>query len=78
MTTLILSPSKTDTPTKKRGGERGLVGASGQGSVKMILTLLTKMVAIHVRFSKVQVRKPGLKRTLSGLRLTLTLSLTLE
>lgn len=28
------------------------------GGVEMILTLLTKMIAIHVRLSEVQVREP--------------------
>lgn len=69
MTALILSPSEADPVIKERGGKRGLIRARGPGGVKMILTLLTKMVAVHVRLPGVQLREPGLERLFLRLRL---------
>lgn len=73
VTTLVLSPTETDISSKKRGFKRGAVRTSGSGCFKMVLTLLTEIIAVHVRFSIVQVRNPGFERALSRSSLILTL-----
>ena len=41
-----------------------MIRASGTGGGKMILTLLAEVVALHVRFSMIEVRESGFERTL--------------
>lgn len=50
---LILGLSEADASLKKQGVKRGSVRAGGLCDVKMVLTLLVKMIAIHIRLSKV-------------------------
>ena len=77
--TLVLVPAKADPTLKEGSCKRGTVGASGDGSIKMILTLLAGVAAFHVGFSEIDVRKPGFQRTLSGTFLMpFSLALTVE
>ena len=47
--THVLVPAKADPIKKERSRKRGAVGTSGTGGSKMILTLLTEVVALLVR-----------------------------
>ena len=47
----LLVPAKTNMPTKKKGGKRGAVLLSDAGSIEIVLTLLTKVVAFYMTFS---------------------------
>ena len=47
---LVLSPSKVDGTMKKRGCKWGTIHSGSTWNFKMVLTLLTKVIAIHVRF----------------------------
>ena len=53
MAALVLSSSEADGTTEKSGGEGGIIHPCGAGGFEIILTLLTKIVAIHMRFSGV-------------------------
>ena len=55
--------AKVDLATKEKSGKRCLVRTSGTGAGEMILTLLAKVVALHIRFTMVKVREPGFERT---------------
>ena len=67
MTALVLSPSEADRTTEEGGGERGTIHSYSTGDFEMILTMLTKMVAIHVGFFEVGFQGPNLEWTLSWL-----------
>ena len=58
-------PAKADPITKEGGRKRGAVRASGAGGGKMILTLLTEVVALYVRLTIVEVREPSLQLSFS-------------
>lgn len=62
---------------QKRGDKRYIVGPVGSGNVKVILILLTKMVAMQVRTSIIEVGKPDLLQLLSKLYLDWSRSLIL-
>ena len=47
---LVLSPSEADGATEEWGCKWGTIHPSGAWSFEMVLTLLTKVTAIHVRF----------------------------
>ena len=51
MALLVLSPSEADETTEEGGGEGDTIHPCGAKSFEIILTLLTKVVVIHVRFS---------------------------
>ena len=61
MSLLVLLPAEADlVPQEKRG--KGNPGRShGSSGSKIVLTLLTKVVAVHVRLSAVYVRGIGLQ-----------------
>ena len=63
--TLMLMPSLGHRTTQKRGGEWDTVGPVGSGGFKVVLTLLTKAVAVQVRISIIEVGEPGFQRLLS-------------
>lgn len=67
---LVLCLLEADSPTKKRDGKWDMVRTCGPNSVKVILTLLTKVVIVHMRFPKIQVRKSSLDRSFSGLSIS--------
>lgn len=48
VTTLVLHPSEANTPVKERGSKRDAISPSGLSSVKMIFTLLAKVITVHV------------------------------
>ena len=53
MAALVLGLSKADGTTEEGGGKGSIIHPYSAGSFEIILTLLTKVVAIHVRFSKI-------------------------
>ena len=61
----MLVLAKADPATKERGGKECSIRANGTRGSKMNLTLLAKVVALHVEFSMVEVRESGFERTLS-------------
>ena len=63
--TLMLIPSLGHRTAQKRGSKRDTVGPVGFGGFKVILTLLTKAVAIQVRISIIEVGEPSLQWLLS-------------
>ena len=62
--TLVLMPSLGHRTAQKRGGKRDAVGPVGSGGFKVILTLLTKAVAVQVRILIIEVGEPGLQQLL--------------
>lgn len=48
MTMLVLYLLKTNTFVEKQSSKRGPAGVGGLGKVKIVLTLLTKIVVIYV------------------------------
>ena len=46
----VLVPAEADRPAEEQGCKRDTVGAGSTGGLEMVLTLLAKLVAIHVRF----------------------------
>lgn len=67
MSSLILSPSEVNAPAEKRDGKRGYIEAGGPSRVEMILTLLAKVIAIHMKFSEIEIWEPSFERPLLGL-----------
>ena len=59
----MLMPADVDWPAEDRGCKRDTVGVGSTGGLKMVLTVLAKLVAINVGFSIVQVGKTGFERT---------------
>lgn len=53
MTTLILGLVKAESPTKKQGDKWDTARAYGLSSIKVIFILLTKVVAVNIRFSEI-------------------------
>ena len=58
---LVLSPSEADRTMEEGGGEGGTIHPNDAWGFEIILTLLTTVVAIHVRFSRVGFRGPNLE-----------------
>ena len=65
--TLMLMPSLGHRTAQKRGGKRDAIGPVGSGGFKVVLTLLTKAVAVQVRIPIIEVGEPGFQRLLSKL-----------
>ena len=65
--TVMLMLSLGHRTTQERGGKWDTVGCIGSGGFKVILTLLTKAVAVQVRISIIKVGEQGLQRLLSKL-----------
>ena len=72
---LVLSLSEADRTTEKGGGKGDTIYPCGAGGIKIILTLLTKVVVIHVRFSGISFWGPSLEWALLRLRQCLSLGL---
>ena len=64
---LMLMPLLGYRNTQKRGGKKDVIGPVGAGGFKVILTLLTKVVAVQVRIPIIEVEEPGFQRLLSKL-----------
>ena len=62
---LMLMPSLGHRTTQKRGSKRDAVGPVESGGFKMVLTLLTKAIAVQVRISIIEFGEPGFQRLLS-------------
>ena len=63
----MLMPSLGHRTAQKRGGKRDAVGPVGSGGFKVVLTLLTKAVAVQVRILIIKVGESGFQRLLSKL-----------
>ena len=57
---LMLGSSEADGGTEEGGGEGGTIHFCGAWGLEIIFTLLTKVVAIYVRFSGIGLRGPSL------------------
>lgn len=55
MLLLILSLLKTNISTKKKGGKKDFIQANSLGVVKIVLKLLAKIIAIYMRFFKIEI-----------------------
>ena len=55
-------PIEVDRPAEEQGCKQNTVEVGSTGGLKMVLTLLTKLVAIYVGFPIVQVGKTSFKR----------------
>ena len=64
-----MSSSEADGTTEEGGGKGGTIHPRGVGGFEIILTLLIKMVVIHVGFSGVGFQNPSLKWALPWLSL---------
>ena len=61
MSPLVLLPAKADPIPKERRGKENSGRPRSSGGSKVVLTLLTEVVAIHVGLSAVYVRGAGLQ-----------------
>ncbi len=59
---LMLLPAMEDAVFQERRCKRYAFVALGLGGLKVILALLTKMIAFHVRVAIIEIRVPGLQR----------------
>ena len=59
-------PTKADLTTQERSCKEGAVGAGGTSGVKMVLTLLTKVVVLHMRLTIEEVREMRFQKTSAG------------
>ena len=57
----VLNPSEADGTTEEGGGKEDTIYSCGAWGFKIIFTLLTKILAIYVRFSGVGFRGPSLE-----------------
>lgn len=64
--TLVLMPTKADPTTKGQSGKGCTIRIGDTGGVKFVLTLLTGVVAFHVRFTIGEVKETRLQWPLSG------------
>ena len=55
----------TNTPTKKKNRKKSPVDLNGSSSLKIIFTLLIKLVAVHVQFSIVHIWHHSFKELLA-------------
>ena len=62
--TLILMPFLGYHIAQKQGGKRDAIGPVGSGGFKVVLTLLTKAVAVQVRIPIIEVGELGFQRFL--------------
>lgn len=51
--------SEVNPGAEEKGRKRGAIGANSFSGGKMILALLTEVVALHMRLTIVEVRKSG-------------------
>ena len=59
--TLVLGASEADGATEKCSGKRSTINSYSAKSFEMILTMLTIVVAIHMRFFGISFRGPCFK-----------------
>ena len=57
----MLSPFEVDGITEEGGGKGSTIYLYGAWGFEIILTLLTKVVAIHVRFSEISLQDLSLE-----------------
>ena len=66
MLPLVLLPSEVDAVTQERCCKENMVGAFGSGVGKVILTLLTEVIAFHVGFITIHVRESAFQQLFMG------------
>lgn len=66
MLMLVLSLLVTNGSSKERGCKWSTFWSAGPGWFEIIFTLLTKVIAIHMRFAQVYVWGPGFKKFFSN------------
>ena len=74
----VLLPAEVNPISEERGRKRDAFVARGSGRVKMILTLLTKIIALHMRAPIVKVGVPGLESSIPGGGVCLAMFLALD
>ena len=67
VTSLVLSLSEADGTTEEDGGKGGTIHPCGAWDLKIIFTLLTKVIAIYEKFSRIDSRDPSLEWALPWL-----------
>ena len=67
MATLVLSLSEADRIIKEGSSKGGMIHLCCTKGFEIILTLLAKVVAIHVRFFGISLQGPSLEWALSWL-----------
>ena len=78
MTVLVLSPSEANSATEESADECGIIHPYGAWYFKIIFTLLTKIVVVHMEFFEIDLWSYSLKWMLLGLQLLLVPSLGLR
>lgn len=58
---------------KKQGDKKNAVGPISPGNVKIVFTLLAKLVAIYMRVSIIEIRKPNFEKLFARARLLVLL-----
>ena len=61
MAALVLGPFEADSATKECGGKQGTIHSCDAWCLKIIFTLLTKVIIIYVRFSGIDIWGPDLE-----------------
>ena len=52
---LILLPTEADLVLKKKQGKKNFISSRSLSGSKIVLTLLTKVLAVHIRLSAIYV-----------------------
>ena len=74
----VLLPAEVNPISKERGREEDAFVARGSGRVEIILTLLTKIIALHMQAPIVKVGVPGLEGSIPGGGVRLAMFLALD
>ena len=75
---LVLLPAKVDPILEERGRKRNTLGPRSTGHVKMVLALLTEIIALYIQVSIIQVGVMGLESSLPRGRVFLAMFLALD
>ena len=61
MSPLVLLPTEADPVSEKRRGKKNLGKPRSSSNSKIVLTLLTEVIAVHVRIPAIYIRRTGLQ-----------------
>ena len=68
MSPLVLLPAETDPVLEKRYGKRNPIRLYSSSNSKIVFTLLTEVIAVHVRLSAIYVRRTSFQLLLRRLK----------
>ena len=74
----VLLPAEVNPISEEQGRKGDAFVARGSGRVEIILTLLTKIIALHMQAPIVKVGVPGLEGSIPGGGVCLAMFLALE